>query len=141
MMTIKNKFRNMSKKPWGTGSMTWRTSRTSSRNNEIIIKNKIMKKPRCQTGRTTIITIRRRRRLLIHMTIIMNRWTLKKFQYSCTTPATTLRAVRKKNRSQDQVIPVDTIIRRYIKKMIIIETWTRLHSSLPNPEMLGKTSR
>ena len=142
MMTIKNQFRNMSKKPWDTGSTTWRrTSPTSSQNNKIITKNKIMKKSRCQTGRTTTITIRRRRRLLIHMTIIMNRWTLKKFLYSCTTPTTILLAVRKKNSSQDQVIPVDTIMRRGLKKMIIITTWTRLRSSLVNLDVLVKTSK
>ena len=144
MMTVKNKFhnKNMSKKPWDTGSMTWRrTSPTSSRNNKIIIKNKIMKKPRCRTGRTTITTVRRRRKLLTHMTIIMNRWTLKKFLSSCTTPTTILLDVRKKNSSQDQVIPVDTIIRRGSKKMIIIATWTRLRSSLLNLDVLVKTSR
>ena len=144
MMTVKNKFhnKNMSKKPWDTGSMTWRrTSPTSSRNNKITIMNKIMKKPRCRTSRTTITTIRRRRKLLTHMTIIMNQWTLKKCLFSCTTPTTILLDVRKKNSSQDQVIPVDTIIRRGLKKMIIIATWTRLRSSHLNPDVFVKTSR
>ena len=100
-----------------------------------------MKKPRCQTGRKTSITIRRRRRLLIHMTIIMNRWTLKKFLCRCTTPTTILLAVRKRSNSQDQVIPVDTIIRNLIKKMIIIVIWTRLRNSLPNPDVFVKTSK
>ena len=97
------------------------TGCTSSRNNKIIIKNKIMKKSRCQTGRTTTITFRRRR-LLIHMTITMNRWTLKKFVYSCTTPTTILLAEMKKNNFKDQIFPVDTIIRNRVKKMIIITT-------------------
>ena len=144
MMTVKNKFhnKNMSKKPWDTGSMTWRrTSPTSSRNNKITIMNKIMKKPRCRTSRTTITTIKRQRKLLTHLTIIMNQWTLKKCLFSCTTPTTILLDVRKKNSSQDQVIPVDMIIRKDIKKMIIIATWTRLRSSPLNLDALVKTSR
>ena len=144
MMTIKNKFhnKNMSKKPWDTGSMTWRrTSPTSSRNNKITIMNKIMKKPRCRTSRTTITTIKRQRKLLTHLTIIMNQWTLKKCLFSCTTPTTILLDVRKKNSFQDQVIPVDTIIRKGIKEMIIIATWTRLRSSPLNLDALVKTSR
>ena len=147
MMTVKNKFhnKNMSKKPWDIGSMTWRrTSPTSSRNNKITIMNKInkiMKKPRCRTSRTTITTIKRQRKLLTHLTIIMNQWTLKKCLFSCTTPTTILLDVRKKNSSQDQVIPVDTIIRRGLKKMIIIATWTRLRSSPLNLDTLVKTSR
>ena len=75
------------------------------------------------------------------MTIIMNRWTLKKFLYSCTILTTILLAVGKKSSFQDQVISVDTIIRRCLKKTIIIATWTRLRSSLPNPDVLDKTSR
>ena len=144
MMTVKNKFhnKNMSKKPWDTGSMTWRrTSPTSSRNNKITIMNKIMKKPRCRTSRTTITTIKRQRKLLTHLTIIMNQWTLKKCLFSCTTPTTILLDVRKKNSSQDQVIPVDMIIRKDIKEMIIIATWTRLRSSPLNLDALVKTSR
>ena len=144
MMTVKNKFhnKNMSKKPWDTGSMTWRrTSPTSSRNNKITIMNKIMKKPRYRTSRTTTTTIKRQRKLLTHLTIIMNQWTWRKFRCSCTTPTTILLDVRKKNSSQDQVIPVDTIIRRGLKKMIIIATWTRLRSSPLNLDALVKTSR
>ena len=147
MMTIKNKFhnKNMSKKPWDTGSMTWRrTSPTSSRNNKITIMNKInkiMKKPRCRTSRTTITTIKRQRKLLTHLTIIMNQWTLKKCLFSCTTPTTILLDVRKKNSSQDQVIPVDKIIRKGLMKMIIIATWTRPRSSPLNLDALVKTSR
>ena len=147
MMTVKNKFhnKNMSKKPWDTGSMTWRrTSPTSSRQNKITIMNKIMKKPRCRTcrtSRTTITTIRRRRKLLTRLTIIMNQWTLKKCLFSCTTPTTILLDVRKKNSSQDQVIPVDKIIRKGLMKMIIIATWTRPRSSPLNLDALVKTSR
>ena len=144
MMTVKNKFhnKNMSKKPWDTGSMTWRrTSPTSSRNNKITIMNKIMKKPRCRTSRTTTTTIKRQRKLLTHLTIIMNKWTLKKCLFSCTTPTTILLDVRKKNSSQDQVIPVDKIIKKGLMKMIIIATWTRPRSSLLNLDALVKTSR
>ena len=69
---------NTSRKPWDTGSLTWRrTSPTSSRSSKITIKSEILMKRRCRTSRTRITTTRRRRKLettILHYGMNMNKF-------------------------------------------------------------------